>query len=417
MDREVWVYVDLSGEPTLVGRLWSRVRKGRESATFEYDSGWLARSDRFALEPALTLDPAPHHTGQGKALFGALGDSAPDRWGRELMRRAARQAARAAGQNPPTLYEVDYLLNVNDEARLGALRFADTEGGPFLARDDQVPIPPLVDLPALLDASDQALENNETGEYLRLLLAPGSSLGGARPKASVRDTEQQLSIAKFPHKNDEIDAVRWESVALTLAERAGIPVPAWSLQTVNDQSVLLLKRFDREAGNRVPFVSAMSMLGADDRETRSYLELVDILRQYGATPVDDMRALWRRIVFSVLISNTDDHLRNHGFLYVPESGWTLSPAYDMNPVPVDLKPRVLSTTIDLDDPTASYDLALSVAPYFELADEVARAIGAEVAASVAEWRTVARDLGIAAGEIERMASAFAHADLELAKHE
>lgn len=417
MDREVWVYVDLSGKPTLVGRLWARVRKGRESATFEYDSDWLARSDRFALEPALTLDPAPHHTGQSKALFGALGDSAPDRWGRELMRRAARQAARAAGQDPPTLYEVDYLLNVNDEARLGALRFADTEGGPFLASDDQVPIPPLVDLPALLDASDQALENNETGEYLRLLLAPGSSLGGARPKASVRDTEHQLSIAKFPHKNDEIDAVRWESVALTLAERAGIPVPVWSLQTVNDRSVLLLKRFDREAGNRVPFVSAMSMLGADDRETRSYLELVDILRQYGATPVDDMRALWRRIVFSVLISNTDDHLRNHGFLYVPESGWTLSPAYDMNPVPVDVKPRVLSTTIDLDDSTASYDLALSVAPYFELEDDVARAIGAEVAAAVAEWRTVARDLGIAAGEIERMASAFAHADLELAKHE
>ncbi len=414
MDREVWVYVDLSGVPILVGRLWARVRKGRESATFEYDPGWLARSDRFALEPALTLDPAPHHTGQGKALFGALGDSAPDRWGRELMRRAARQAARAEGRSSPTLYEVDYLLNVNDEARLGALRFADTEGGPFLATDDQVPIPPLVDLPALLNASERALEDDASGEFLRLLLAPGSSLGGARPKASVRDAKQQLAIAKFPHKNDEIDTVRWEAVALTLAERAGISVPVWSLESVNDQPVLLLKRFDREAGNRRPFVSAMSMLGADDREMRSYLELVDMLRQHGATPVDDMRALWRRIVFSVLISNTDDHLRNHGFLYVPESGWTLSPAYDMNPVPVDLKPRVLSMTIDLDDPTASYELALSVAAYFELEADLALAIGAEVADVVADWRTVARGIGIAPGQIERMASAFEHADLALA---
>ena len=230
----------------------------------------------------------------------------------------------------------------------------------------------------------------------------------------MRDTDQQLSIAKFPHKNDEIDAVRWEAVALTLAERAGIEVPEWSLQMVNDRPVLLLKRFDREAGNRVPFVSAMSMLGADDRDARSYLELVDILRQHGATPEDDMHALWRRIVFSVLISNTDDHLRNHGFLYVSDAGWSLSPAYDLNPVPVDLKPRVLSTTIDLDDPTASYELALSVVPYFELEDVAARAIGSEVAAAVGRWRDVARDIGISASEAERMASAFEHADLALA---
>lgn len=415
MDREIWIYVDLQGAPTLVGRLWARVRKGRESATFEYDATWLEHGDRFALEPALTLDPAPHHTVQGKALFGALGDSAPDRWGRELMRRASRRAARAAGRNPPTLYEVDYLLNVNDEARLGALRFAESEGGPFLASDEQMPVPPLVDLPALLEASEQALDDNKSGEYLRLLLAPGSSLGGARPKASVRDTEQQLSIAKFPHKNDEIDAVRWEAVALSIAERAGIPVPIWSVEYVNDRPVLLLKRFDREAGHRIPFVSAMSMRGADDREQRSYLELVDILRQHGATPIEDMHALWRRIVFSVLISNTDDHLRNHGFLYVPESGWSLSPAYDMNPVPIDLKPRVLSTTIDLEDATASYELALSVAPYFELDDNDARAIGAEVAAAVADWRTVAQTLGITAAETERMASAFEHTDHDLAK--
>lgn len=415
MDREVWVYVDFPASTELVGRLWARVRNGRESATFEYDASWLERSDRYALEPASTLDPAPHHTVQGKALFGALGDSAPDRWGRELMRRASRRAARTAGRNPPTLNEIDYLMMVNDEARLGALRFADEPGGPFLASNDRLPIPPLVDLPVLLDATEHALEEeDETGEYLRVLLAPGSSLGGARPKASVRDTDQQLSIAKFPHRNDEINAVLWEATALTLAERAGIVVPQWRVESVNDRPVLILSRFDRRSGDRILFLSAMSMLGAEDRERRSYLELVDVIRQHGAEPLNDMHALWRRIVFNVLISNTDDHLRNHGFLYVPQMGWALSPAYDMNPVPVDLKPRILSTTIDFDDDTASVELALSVAAYFELEDGAARTIVREVATVVATWRDVARAQGLRSGEIQRMESAFAHDDLTLA---
>jgi serine/threonine-protein kinase HipA len=414
MDTETLVYVDFEGEPVLVGRLWSRMRKRRDSATFEYDDDWLGRPDRFALEPALQLGPGPFHTSADKPIFGAIGDSAPDRWGRVLMRRAERRRAQRAGETPRTLREIDYLLMVNDEARQGALRFAREPGGPFLAADDVTPIPPLVELPRLLSAAENVVGNSDSDEDLRLLLAPGSSLGGARPKASVRDRDGSLVIAKFPHKDDEIDIVCWEAVALILANKAGIPVPDWRMEAVGDKSIILLRRFDRINGQRIPFLSAMSMLGATDNETRSYLEFVDALRQHGATPKEDMHMLWRRIVFNVLISNTDDHLRNHGFLYDGPDGWRLAPAYDLNPVPVDIKPRVLATAIDLDDSTASMDLALDVAAYFELEDAEARKIAREVGQTVSGWRKVATRIGLASGQIDRMASAFEHDDLRKA---
>jgi serine/threonine-protein kinase HipA len=414
MDTEVLVYVDLEGEPVQVGQLWARMRKGRDSATFEYDEDWLKRQDRFALEPALQLGPGPFHTSADKPIFGAIGDSAPDRWGRVLMRRAERRRAERAGETPRTLREIDYLLMVNDEARQGALRFAREPGGPFLAADDVTPIPPLVELPRLLSAAENVVSDSDSDEDLRLLLAPGSSLGGARPKASVRDRDGSLVIAKFPHKDDEIDIVRWEAVALSLADKAGIPVPDWRMEEFGGKSIILLRRFDRANGQRIPFLSAMSMLGATDNETRSYLEFVDALRQHGAAPKEDMHMLWRRIVFNVLISNTDDHLRNHGFLYDGPDGWRLAPAYDLNPVPVDIKPRVLATAIDFDDSTASLDIALSVAPYFELEDAAALRIASEVGKAVRGWRQEAARAGLAAGQIDRMASAFEHDDLRKA---
>jgi serine/threonine-protein kinase HipA len=247
-----------------------------------------------------------------------------------------------------------------------------------------------------------------------LLLAPGSSLGGARPKASVRDSDGHLAIAKFPNKGDEINAVLWEAVALTLAANSGIPVPAWRIETIAGKPVLLLRRFDRDSGTRLPFLSAMSMLDARDNEARSYLEFVDILRQHGAAPKDDMHALWRRIVFNILISNTDDHLRNHGFLWAGPAGWRLSPAYDLNPVPIDIKPRVLTTAIDLEDGTASLKLAFAVHSYFELRSDEAHEIAAHVAKTVAKWRKVAARLSLPAPEIDRMASAFEHDDLHAA---
>ncbi len=411
METEVFVYVDIAGELHLVGRLWARVRKGRESATFEYDPGWLEYADRFSLEPALTLGPGPFHTPSGRSLFGAIGDSAPDRWGRVLMRRAERRRAERAGETPRTLMEIDYLLMVDDEARQGVLRFARQEGGPFLAEHEAARIPPLIDLPRLLSAAEHVVGDTDSDEDLRLLLAPGSSLGGARPKASVRDRDGHLAIAKFPHKDDETNAVLWEGVALRLAAKAGIPVPDWRIESVVNKPVLLLRRFDRVQGQRIPFLSAMSMLGASDNESRSYLEFVDALRRYGASPKQDMHELWRRIVFNILISNTDDHLRNHAFLYTGPDGWRLAPAYDLNPVPTDIKPRVLTTAIDLDDGSASLGMAMSVVGYFELDENKAQVITAEVGRAVATWREEAARMGLTQAEIDRMASAFEHEDL------
>lgn len=414
MDSETLVYMDLDGAPYLVGRLWARARKNREGASFEYDTDWLQHPARFSLEPALTLGPGPFHTAADVAIFGAIGDSAPDRWGRALMRRMERRRAEREGQTPRALREIDYLLLVDDEARQGALRFAQQPGGPFLREEGVKRIPPLIDLPQLLSAAEHIVDDQDTYEDLKLLFAPGSSLGGARPKASVIDRDGHLTIAKFPRRDDEFNAVIWEAIALSLAQRGGIEVPANRVETVDGKQVLLLKRFDREGATRVPFLSAMSMLGAKDNETRSYMELVDALRQHGAAPRQDMEALWRRLAFIILISNTDDHLRNHGFLYAGASGWRLSPAYDLNPVPADIKPRILTTAINEDDTTASLQVALDTANYFGLNAKNARAIAADVGAAVAHWRDEAAAFGLPKSQVDRMASAFEHEDLALA---
>jgi serine/threonine-protein kinase HipA len=414
MDREALVYVDLDGKSHLVGRLWGRMRKESESATFEYDDEWLKNPAQFSLEPALKVGPGPFHTPADTPMFGAIGDSAPDRWGRALMRRMERRRAEAAGTAPRALREIDFLLLVDDEARLGALRFAEKEGGPFVREEGVKRIPPLVELPKLLAAAEHVMDEKDTAEDLQLLLAPGSSLGGARPKASVREKNGELAIAKFPRKDDEYNTVVWEAVALALASKAGIDVPKTRIETIADKPVLLLRRFDRDGEKRIPFLSAMSMLGSKDNETRSYMEIVDALRQHGAKPKADMEALWRRVVFNILISNTDDHMRNHGFLYDGPDGWRLSPAYDLNPTPTDIKPRILSTAINEEDTTASIAVAMAVAGYFELDDKKARAVAAEVGKAVATWRDEAAKHGIKKNEIDRMASAFEHDDLKAA---
>ena len=281
---EIYVHIELEDGPFLVGRLWPRIRQGRESATFEYDRKWLAHPQRFSLEPALFLGTGPQHTAANQLIFGALGDSAPDRWGRTLMRYGERRRAEREGRNPRTLGESDYLLLVDDEARQGALRFALQEGGPFLAESDGTRIPPVIELPRLLAAADHVESETDTDEELRLLLAPGSSVGGARPKATVREQNGRLAIAKFPQRNDEFDVELWEAVALTLAANAGITLPAWRIEHIAEKPVLLLSRFDRSGQQRIPFLSAMSMLGARDHQLHSYLEIADSLRQHGASP-------------------------------------------------------------------------------------------------------------------------------------
>jgi serine/threonine-protein kinase HipA len=330
------------------------------------------------------------------------------------MKRAERKLADVEKRAPRTLFEADVLMLVDDEARQGALRFSLQEGGPFLRDGGEIRVPPLVELPRLLSATESVENDTETAEEMRLLLAPGSSLGGARPKASVRDRDGSLAIAKFPHKSDEVQVELWESVALRLAAKAGVEVPTHRIELVAQRPVLILRRFDRNGSVRIPFLSAMSMLGAVDHDQRSYMEIADALRRYGARTPLDLKQLWRRIVFNVLISNTDDHLRNHAFLYAGTEGWILSPAYDMNPVPLDIKPRIMSTAIGLDDPTASIELAMQVSQYFDLDNSSAKAVAREVGLAVSHWRDEARALNIRDAEINRMASAFEHEDLRLA---
>jgi len=415
MERPIEVFIDLDGTACLVGRLWSRSIKGRESASFEYDEGWLNSKLRFPLEPLLTMDTGVHHSQPGKPLFGAIGDSAPDRWGRALMRRAERKNAERESRTPRTLLEIDYLLLVADSIRQGALRFRDANTSEFLSNAQPV-IPPLVELPKLLSASQRVLKDTDSDDDLRLLLAPGSSLGGARPKAAVIDSDGSLAIAKFPHHGDEYNIELWSCVALELARKAGINVPPHRMTTVLDQQVLIVTRFDRHTGTRIPFLSAMSMIGAGDNEPHSYLELVDAIRQHGSDVRGDLRELWRRILFSVLVSNVDDHLRNHGFLYdTSEQGWRLSPAYDINPVPVDVKPRILSMMIDDRDNSASFDLVLKVGDYFGLENDEMKMIAGGVAGAVSTWRDEAKRLRMSSEEINRMATAFEHDELKHAR--
>lgn len=407
-DRELLVYINLAGVTHFVGRLWARRARNRESASFEYDADWLVSPARFALEPALMLGGGPQHTRQGRSLFGAFGDSAPDRWGRNLIQREERRRAQEEARAPRSLGEVDFLLGVGDIARQGALRFKEAADGPFLASGDRANIPPLIRLGELLNAAMRVAADGDDDDDLRLILAPGSSLGGARAKASVLDLQGQLSIAKFPQADDPYPVMQWEAVALDLARRAGIEVPTWRLEQVADRTALLLRRFDRDGDIRTPFLSAMSMLSAADNEDHSYLEIVDALRQFGSQPEQDCAQLWRRIVFNILISNTDDHLRNHGFLYDGAGGWRLSPAYDMNPTPLDVKARVLGLAIDEADDTASLDVAFGMARQCGLKPPSAKEIVREVRVTVAQWRACAATHGLNARDMARMASAFEH---------
>lgn len=407
------VHLSLEGETRQIGRARSNRVRGKETILFEYTEEWLKDADRFELEPGLPLTRGGFAPPDGQAIHGTLGDSAPDTWGRRLMQRAERRQAEREGRAVRTLLESDYLLGVSDESRLGALRFRRADGQAFLAESSRG-IPALVELGRLLQCTDRILRDEETDEDLQLIFAPGSSLGGARPKASVVDQRGRLSIAKFPKESDEYSIETWEEIALRLAERAGIATPHHELLEVSGRSVLLSRRFDRADGHRIPFLSAMAMLGAKDGQTGSYPEMVDALARHGAQAKKDARALYRRVAFNVLISNVDDHLRNHGFLRIDRTGWTLSPVYDLNPVPADLKARVLTTNIDLEESTCSVDLLEASAEFFALSLPEARWIMKEVAVATSSWRRVAKEVGASRKEIDRMASAFEHDALQQA---
>jgi serine/threonine-protein kinase HipA len=407
---EVEVHIDLDGEPRRVGLLRRNVVRRTETVTFEYDDGWLADDNRFSIEPALTLTRGVFPPPQGQSIFGSIGDSAPDTWGRRLMQRAERRRAERDGRAIRTLTETDYLLGVTDETRLGALRFRWVSDETFQA-PARAGVPALIELGRLLQITERILRDEETDDDLQLIFAPGSSLGGARPKASVIDQRGHLSIAKFPKETDDYSIETWEEIAMRLADRAGIATPEHELVQVAGKAVLLSRRFDRADGTRIPFLSAMAMTGSKDGERGSYPEIVDVLTRHGAQAKADAQALYRRMVFNVLISNVDDHLRNHGFLWLGRTGWSLSPAYDLNPTPTDLKARILTTNIDLDEGTCSLDLVENAAEYFGLGLPQARTVIKEVATATTTWRVVAKEVGARPAEINRMSSAFEHDDL------
>lgn len=413
MMADIEVHIDFAASPKRVGTLYRHPRRAGEVVSFEYHPAWLEDAAHFSLEPALALGRGAFTPVAGMPNFGSIGDSAPDTWGRRLMQRAERRRAEREGRAIRTLQEVDYLLGVSDVSRLGALRFRSVEEEVFQS-PTSVGVPGLIDLGRLLQVTDRILRDEETDEDLQLIFAPGSSLGGARPKASVMDQNGHLSIAKFPKEVDEYSIELWESVALTLAKRGGIRTPDHELLHVAGRSVLLSRRFDRAENTRVPFLSGLSMLGLRDGERASYPELVDVLTEHGARAANDAEELYQRMVFNILISNVDDHLRNHGFLWNGKNGWTLSPIYDLNPTPTDVRPRILTTNISLDEATCDLDLALSSAEYFGLALKNAKAIAKNLAAVASTWRDVANAAGATRSEIQRMTSAFEHNDLSRA---
>jgi serine/threonine-protein kinase HipA len=407
MERSLNVHMAWQGETVLVGRLWTRSKGSKETSSFEYSGGWRGHPTAFALDPLLPLTPGTFHA---EGLFNAFTDPAPDRWGRNLLLRRERKQAKAEGRVARTLLDIDFLTMVEDANRLGALRFTEAGSDTFLAQTEQA-VPPIIQLPKLLSATTRILNDKESEDDLRLVLAPGASLGGARPKAAVIDKNGHLTIAKFPSPSDDWPVPRWEMVAMTLARAASIDVPDFALLKIQNRPVFIMRRFDRDNdGGRIPFTSALTALAASDGDTRSYLELLDVLRTDGATPERDAAQLWRRMAFNVLISNTDDHLRNHGYLR-DVGGWRLAPAYDLNPMPVDVKPRHHALTLDEMDDASSIDTALSVAGQFGLSPETAKAIAEEVGVAVLAWRQVAGEHGLTAAQIERMASAFEHEDL------
>lgn len=411
--RDIEVHIDLQGQLRWVGLARCNRVRGSETITFEYSDEWLASPDRFSIEPALVLTRGIFPPLADQSIFGAIGDSAPDTWGRRLMQRLERRQAQREGRAIRTLAESDYLLGVSDETRSGALRFRRAAEQTFQA-PRCTGVPTLIELGRLMQSTERIIRDEETDEDFQLIFAPGSSLGGARPKASVIDQHGHLSIAKFPEETDEYSIETWEEIALCLARQAGIATPHHQLLQVAGKAVLLSRRFDRSGSIRIPFLSAMSMIGSRDGERGSYPEMVDALTSHGAQAKADALSLYRRVVFNVLISNVDDHLRNHGFLWLGKSGWTLSPAYDLNPVPTDLKARVLTTNIDLEEGTCSVDLLEEAAEYFGSGLAQARSIIKEVAMVTSSWRDIAKNVGAKSSEISRMASAFEHDDLQRA---
>jgi serine/threonine-protein kinase HipA len=412
--KQILVYADWLelGGLRKVGVLQAEQLRGKEVFSFSYHKEWLESGFSILLDPDLDLFTGPQYIRDDKPNFGLFMDSSPDRWGRVLMQRREALIARDEGRKPRLLQESDFLLGVYDRYRMGGLRFRWLEDGPFLHSDADMTVPPFASLRTLEEASlkleeKESFDDPSSAHWLNLLISPGSSLGGARPKASVMDPHNNLWIAKFPSHKDDRDIGAWEAVVNELAVKAGLRIAEGKAKRFSqDYHTFLTKRFDRIGDQRIHFASAMTLLGltdgADAAAEVSYLHLAEFIMRHGAAPDQDMEELWRRIVFNILVSNSDDHLRNHGFLLTP-TGWRLSPAFDINPIP-----RTTGLTLNISEYSNALDvdLAREVAEQFRIGKEKREKIIAEISVAVSKWDHIAERFGISRREREDMEEAF-----------
>lgn len=408
---DILVYAHWFGmvEPKCIGILSAQQAKGKKAFSFEYDPAWIKSKEQMLLDPDITWYTGPQYP-NGKENFGVFLDSMPDTWGRRLMRKRAAQKAKEEGKPAPTLYDIDYLLGVADESRMGALRFRQDANGPFLDNNLIDPTPPMTSISELQYAA-KILESDEDSvavkKWLTILIAPGSSLGGARPKANVKDENGALWIAKFPSRSDTYDKAAWEYLAYQLAIKAGIQMAESRIEMISGKyHTFFTRRFDRQNEDRIHFASAMTMTGNNEdtikESTASYLDIAEFIQFNGAQNTIDLCQLWRRIVFNIAISNTDDHLRNHGFI-LTKDGWILSPAFDINP---SIDKDGLALNIDTENNALDFELAKSIGGYFQLLDSSMDTIIHEVQTVVSSWKKIAQKIGISRSEMEMMASAF-----------
>ncbi|MCF8381850.1 MAG: type II toxin-antitoxin system HipA family toxin [Bacteroidales bacterium] len=408
---DILVYAHWLGmkETRLIGVLSAEQAKGRKSFSFEYSDDWIHSTEQILLDPDIGWFKG-HQYPNGKENFGVFFDSMPDTWGRTLMKRRSSQKAKEEGKPALNLYDIDFLLGVYDECRMGALRFKLDANGPFLDNSQDSPTPPYSNIRELQHAA-QVLESDEESKdlkkWLSILIAPGSSLGGARPKANLADKQGNLWIAKFPSKGDVNDKATWEFLAYKLALLAGIDMSESRIERISGKyHTFFTKRFDRLKKERIHFASAMTMTGNNEvtlkEKSASYLDIAEFIQYSGSQNKKDLKQLWKRIIFNIAISNTDDHLRNHGFI-LGKNGWMLSPAFDINP---SVDKNGLALNIDMDDNALDFELAKSVGPFFQLTKLEMETTITDVKKVVRNWRMIARDIGISKSDQEIMASAF-----------
>lgn len=414
--RIIQVFADWQtmSKPQLMGFLSAIQIRGKEIFSFEYDKEWLRLNpDKHTLDPDLKLYSGSQYLNDTKSNFGIFMDSSPDRWGRLLMRRREAAMARLEDRKEQLLFETDYLLGVYDQHRMGAIRFKTDNEGNFLSDNKVMAAPPFTSLRELEQASlnlekADSIDNPDYLKWLNMLIAPGSSLGGARPKASVMDSKNNLWIAKFPSNFDDRDTGAWEMVVNELAQKSGIQMAEAMIQKFSGRHhTYLTKRFDRiSTTKRIHFASAMTLLGHSDgtdyQDGASYLHIAEFIMRNGANVERNLEQLWRRIVFNICVSNTDDHLRNHGFL-LTNQGWTLSPAYDINPIETGTG---LKLNISENDNALDLDLTLEVAPFFRVNQPQAKQIIAEIKEVISTWQTVANKYKIGRNEQEMISRAF-----------